>query len=997
MNVYKRPMFLQGGGPSAPMAATPMAAPPPNAGAGAGIPPELQMALEGAKQEGNAIGQGIGQKFVADMMQGLEGAEDYEQAINAIRGNDLPLSARYDELGEIVGEEDAKETPESVLALVQPAIMMTEEGAMNSGIGNLMQELTGDVAMEGPMEEGVGSLMAAGQPAEPPMPPGPDPTALGPIPNGTPQGFAVGGAVNRFRGSPVVQNFAKGTDVTIAGRGDIPDPLRPYLNYEKPEGFLEGSLQEAYEDRLKLYEKVGGRDPAADKAQFWAQMAQLGLNLAAPPPELRGRSPAEALAAAAKVPFANIAKLGQRASEGKRATRFAALQAAETAETARKKQLAASELERRREAITAAKTISEQQQERDLLGPESRQAFAEKMQIKTDALKRELASLAGDQSLAAIAARGKLEAELARTNNSAAQNRQELIGSQYMSRLQVKHGHEIMMARTAREQMSEYQKATLGLKEKGLALQKQVEDRLFRHGSAKILQEEDRIKYQEDYRAAVLAGDKKKEENLVAWRMKQAEDTMASRDALAAYRRAVLAGDTKKQADLVAHRMKQMEDALVDRNSLAEYRKAVLAGDTKKQSDLISWRMRQAENAQVDRNSLAEYRKLELGYKQQLLGYKQAALNMSAFGKSLKGNVLKILTNTDNLDLYAQNKLDAQATAELNAAITFWAEEKPVWNALANPPRYEMKPGHRLPNGVLRAMDARRPIKDAVTPNYKPSDERTWGPGQTEEGVDALPVPEAMTLTGTGTGTDRAESQGETPLMPNISDVAASPDADAQFNQMQSDAKRMTAAFELNDIEKAFGFVDAFVKGFGWTAAHVKELFGGVKPLEWFRGPSRVSHAIKTANTMLIMGIKKVSGDRLTQPIIEKLEDRLPNPSAWKSNTDAAEEFRNVATWLQGEVQNIRSALDTTGLSPTESIKRQNELRMFNTWREVYETGARNLRGEGAQGPMENAPTSVFTVGNPDYELNKVPGYDPAEHKAFQDRGEDYRAYLTGN
>ena len=70
---------------------------------------------------------------------------------------------------------------------------------------------------------------------------------------------------------------------------------------------------------------------------------------------------------------------------------------------------------------------------------------------------------------------------------------------------------------------------------------------------------------------------------------------------------------------------------------------------------------------------------------------------------------------------------------------------------------------------------------------------------------------------------------------------------------------------------------------------------------------------------------------------------------------------------------------------------------MFNTWREVYETGARNLRGEGAQGSMDDAPTSVFTVGNPDYELNKVPGYDPAEHKAFQDRGEDYRAYLTGN
>jgi hypothetical protein len=43
---------------------------------------------------------------------------------------------------------------------------------------------------------------------------------------------------------------------------------------------------------------------------------------------------------------------------------------------------------------------------------------------------------------------------------------------------------------------------------------------------------------------------------------------------------------------------------------------------------------------------------------------------------------------------------------------------------------------------------------------------------------------------------------------------------------------------------------------------------------------------------------------------------------------------------------------------------------------------------------MENAPTSIFTIGGPDWELNKVPGYDPAKHKAAQDRGEDYRAEL---
>ena len=71
----------------------------------------------------------------------------------------MPLEARRDELAGYVGEGDADQTPESVLAMVQPVIMMTEEGAMNSGIGNLMRQLTGDIDMitEGgqPMSVGV--------------------------------------------------------------------------------------------------------------------------------------------------------------------------------------------------------------------------------------------------------------------------------------------------------------------------------------------------------------------------------------------------------------------------------------------------------------------------------------------------------------------------------------------------------------------------------------------------------------------------------------------------------------------------------------------------------------------------------------------------------------------------------------------------------------------------------------------------------------------------
>jgi len=1012
MNVYKRPMFLQGGGTPLPMAAAPVAAPPmappmappPGAGAGgagAAIPQDLQAALAGAEQQGAAAGEQMGQQMVTNMMEGLDSAQDFEEVINAIRGDDRPISDRYAELGEIVGAEDAKETPESVLALVQPAIMMTEEGAMDSGIGNLMQELAGGVQMEGGMEEGVGALMAAGQPeappmgaapmGPPPMGPGPDPTAQGPTLNGTPQGFAVGGAVTRFRNSPVVQNFAEGTDVTIAGRGDIPDPLRPHLNYKPPEGHLEGSLQEAYKDRLKLYEKVGARDPAADKAQFWAQMAQLGLNLAAPPPELRGRSPAEALAAAAKVPFANIAQLGARASEGKRATRFAALQAAEASETARRKQLATSELEKQKAAIAGAVTISEQQHRRRQ--DESGEAAALRLQIRKENIQRELANLAGAQGIAAIDARAKYTKEIANLDNLAAENREYIKGSQFLTRVRIQNTHEIAMAATAREQMSAYQKAIVGLKENAHALQKQAEDRLFRHGSAKILQEEDRIKYQEDYRAAVLAGDKKKEENLVAWRMKQAEDTMASRDALAAYRRAVLDGDATKEANIVAHRMKQMEDALVDRNSLAEYRKAVLARDTKKQSDLISWRMRQAENAQVDRNSLAEYRKLELGYKQQLLGYKQAALNMGAFGKSLKGYVLKILTNTDNLDLYAQNKLDAQATAELNAAITFWAEEKSIWNA--NTSRYERMPGHRLPSGVLRAMDDRTKIKDAVTPTYNPSVPRTWGPGQTEEGVDALPVPGAMTLTGTGTG--RAEPRGDRPVMPNVDSGPTPETAAALEKEVEQQTSSLVRLMRSGNLEDGFGSFDAVQKVVGYLSGHMHDWFNMSKgaTAEMARGPAEAGAIMATVNQGLMVGLRGMVSGRLPQEMINKFENTLPKPSVAKSDSDAADQFEATVAWLTTRRKTVENMLAKGGLGGTMAGNLKQELVFYSNWERIYATGRDNLRGVTSEkSAMENAPTSVFTKGSPDYGLNKVPGYDPNEHRAFQNRGEDYRAEL---
>jgi hypothetical protein len=191
MNIYQRPLFRQAGGPIAPEMGPMM---PPQ-----GMPPAPMAAPQMMPQQGldpraaEAVGQveqGAAmqaEQYGQNMMAGLDAAETPEEVINAMRGNQRPLEARYGELAELVGQEDAQRTPETVLALLQPVMMMTEQGAMDSGIGELMGQLTGNIDMMDEsgapteMGQGVGSLMMAG-------------VGQQPVAN-----FSQGGAVQRFQ------------------------------------------------------------------------------------------------------------------------------------------------------------------------------------------------------------------------------------------------------------------------------------------------------------------------------------------------------------------------------------------------------------------------------------------------------------------------------------------------------------------------------------------------------------------------------------------------------------------------------------------------------------------------------------------------------------------------------------------------------------------------------------------------------------------------------
>jgi hypothetical protein len=155
--------------------------------------------------------------YGAEMM--LERRPDSPEILmNNLRGDMRSIDARRDELADLVGYEVAAETPEPVLAMLQPIL------AQGGGIGALPQSgpmaqgpqpplgmppgvPPGGAMPPPPQQGGIAALLAgAGGGA----PPGPPPGAP-PLPNpATPAG--PGAPVGMARGGPVVQRFQTGSD-----------------------------------------------------------------------------------------------------------------------------------------------------------------------------------------------------------------------------------------------------------------------------------------------------------------------------------------------------------------------------------------------------------------------------------------------------------------------------------------------------------------------------------------------------------------------------------------------------------------------------------------------------------------------------------------------------------------------------------------------------------------------------------------------------------------
>ncbi len=246
--------MMQAPMPQAPMPQAPM---PQDPSMDEAMEQAAQVGLDPSAVEGmlSQVSEGIGN---------LDEAEDFETVMNSMRGDEAPISERYAELAEVVGEEDAEATPESVLALVQPVMQMAQ---VDQGIGGLAQEEM-SAPVEGNMAGGIMSTVNMG--AEVPDP------------------------VNFNRGGPVV---AMNTGGVASGAAAYMPQFRE----------LYASVLGDDSDREANLEKQ--RD--LTKAQMLFDIAQAGLQFAG---TTQGGSIAERLANAVSTSGV-LPKIGERAAQ----------------------------------------------------------------------------------------------------------------------------------------------------------------------------------------------------------------------------------------------------------------------------------------------------------------------------------------------------------------------------------------------------------------------------------------------------------------------------------------------------------------------------------------------------------------------------------------------------------------------------------------------------------------------------------------------------------
>lgn len=278
-----------------------------------------------------------------DMQEGYETEQMIDRTpsspeilMNNLRGDMRSIDARMEELSQLVGEEAAMETPDEVLALLQP-VLASQQGIAGLPAGMPDQPM-GSPTPPSPMGDtmpapDMGMMppdmgMPQGAPPMPQgagaMPPGPPPTAQAPL------NMAEGGYVQSFQAGSDEEGVTPVAEQAPPRPGSAQALLAELAATRDPD-----AINRNFEQLLPMYqEALGGTDRSATQSQILFDVAQAGLNLAAGTdargqPVRPGASFASSLAGAAQgLPERIGARVGQMEQQ-EQGVRLAALKGAQ--------------------------------------------------------------------------------------------------------------------------------------------------------------------------------------------------------------------------------------------------------------------------------------------------------------------------------------------------------------------------------------------------------------------------------------------------------------------------------------------------------------------------------------------------------------------------------------------------------------------------------------------------------------------------------------------
>ena len=271
-----------------------------------------------------------------------------EILMNHLRGDMRSLDARRDELADMVGYQAAQETPDSVLAMLQPVL------AKQQGLGTLPMAQGPQPPMPPPPPPGGGIPPMGPQGGPPPGPPpgGLPPPPMPPGPGGPqpPMQMAHGGYVQHFElgsGSAGVTPMddtaeeGEGENAVIGGGSgamggflptDVATARTNFFNMLNSKPIQLPDLSKSMANRESLYKTLLGQDKGASEAQLLFSLGQRALQFAGNVDDqgrpLRGSFVSRLAGATRTLPAEMSARISEM-DKVDRNIKLAALQAAE--------------------------------------------------------------------------------------------------------------------------------------------------------------------------------------------------------------------------------------------------------------------------------------------------------------------------------------------------------------------------------------------------------------------------------------------------------------------------------------------------------------------------------------------------------------------------------------------------------------------------------------------------------------------------------------------